>query len=193
MNNFIANLWWWKMEKLDKLGEWPSGRILKILLIISIIISVLFTLLMRLPLTISGFPANYVVPSEVCFSGPFLKALYAYITNLGAYVLFEGLDFGFMAGYGLLIFSLALIIGRGFDDGTNWRKSGYIIAISGIVAAGCDVGENTFIMLTLTDPLNFPDIWATIHSAFSVIKWILIFIALTWAIITVIVKLTKKA
>ena len=180
------------MEKLNRLGEWPSDRNLKILLIISIIISVVFTLLMGFPRDLSGFPANYVVPSEVCFSGPFLKALYALITNLPAYILFQSLDFGFMVGYGLLIFTLALFIGRGFDDGTNWRKSGYIIAISGIVAAGCDVGENTFILLTLTDPINFPDIWATIHSVFSVVKWALIIIALAWAIAAVVTKLVKK-
>ena len=180
------------MKKLDRLGEWPSDRVLKILLVISIILSVFFTLIMSIPRDLSGFPANYVVPSEVCFSGPFLKALYAFITNLPAYIIFQILDFGFMVGYGLLIFTLALIIGRGFDDGTTWRKSGYIIAISGIIAAGCDVGENTFIMLTLTDPLNFPDIWAIFQSTFSVVKWVLIIVALMWAIIAVITKLVKK-
>jgi len=106
--------------------------------------------------------------------------------------MFEVLDYVFMVAYGMLIFSLALLICRKFDEGTPLRKSGYIITLFGIAAPLFDVGENAFILMTLTDPVNFQDILAVLMSGFSVVKWVMIVIALVWAIVAGIILLVKK-
>ena len=183
------------MEKLEYFGEKPSNMIVLILLLISIPIIIVSNVIMSHFLTLSGFPTNQVVWSEICFSGAILKQLYTSIlgaAGLQAYIMFEIVDYLFMIGYGLLIFSLGLLICRKFDDGSFFRKSGYIITVFGIAAPLFDAGENAFILLTLTDIVNFPDIWAIGMSAFSVVKWAMIFIALVWAIVAGIALLVNK-
>ncbi len=183
------------MERLEKLNDWPSNRIVIILLIISIVLNILIYPFMNHFLTISGFPTNQVIYSELCFSGSVLKVLYTSllgISGLQAYITYELLDYVFMIAYGFLIFSLGLLICRRFDEGSPFRKSGYIITLFGITAPAFDVVENAFILLTLTDPINFPDIWAVLQSSFSIVKWIMIVIALMWAIIASVVLLVKK-
>ena len=180
------------MEKLEKLGEWPSDEVIKKMLIVSIIINVIIYPAMLIPGYLSGFPANQMISSQLCFSGPFLKAIYAQLTNPLMYTIAQSLDYIFMVGYGLLIFNLALFIGRKFDEGTFWRKSGYVVALFGIAAPSCDAVENAFILLTLTDITNFPNEWAVIHSVFALIKWILLMGALFWAIVAAIVNKVKN-
>ena len=88
-----------------------------------------------------------------------------------------------MVGYGSLIFSLALIIARKCDVGSKWRLSGYIFAILGIFAGIFDGLENAFILLTLSNPLFFPDWWTVAHSCFAVPKYAIIIGSIVWAIL----------
>ena len=175
---------------LDKLGDWPSDDVVKKLSIISAILIPVIYLIMGPFLFLSGFPSDQIMSSQLCFSGPILKALYASIVatpnGIYFYTIGQIADYGFMVVYGLLIFNLALHIGRQFDSESTWRKSSYVVALFGIVAPSCDAVENAFILLTMMDPLGFPDVWAVIHSVFALIKWILLFSALIWALIAVI-------
>ena len=180
------------MEKLKNLGEWPPDDLLKKLTIISIILTPISYIMMMPFFLLSGFPSNQIMMSQLSFSGPFLKSLYAQITNLSAYVTAQSLDYVFMVCYGLLIFNLALFIGRKFEDTSSWRTMSYCIAIGGIIAPSLDAVENAFILMTLTDPLNFPDLWAVAHSCFASVKWIIILVALLWAIIAAIVNWKQK-
>ena len=97
-----------------------------------------------------------------------------------------------MVAYGTLAFSLVLTITRKFDNDSFWGKSGPKIAILGIVAACCDAIENAFILMMLSDPTGFPDIWAIIHSCFALVKYILLVICIAWAIIAALTLLIKK-
>jgi len=132
-----------------------------------------------------------VIASQLSFSGEVLKSHYE-ITNIEFYRIAQSLDYGFMISYGTLIFTLALIISRKFDAASIWRKSGYIVAILGITAACCDGIENIFILALLTDPSGFPNIWAIIHSCFALVKWIMIFSSIGWAIVAIITRKLKK-
>lgn len=181
------------MEKLDKLGDWPPDVILYLTIISSVVGMIIINIIMGQFFTLSGFPRDQVITSELCFSGPYIKALYALMTNVSAFALAQGLDYIFMVTYGLFIFSMALFIARMFDEDSLYRKIGYIIAILGIVAALLDVMENLFIFLTLTDPINFPDWWAVAESAFSLPKWIIIGVAIIWALVSAILFAIKKA
>ena len=180
------------MMNLNKLGEWPSDKTVKILFVLSLIIFFVVYPPMSFCFFLSGVPPGEVGASELYFSGVLLKQLYSIISNLNFYRLGQILDYGFMISYGLLIFSLALIIGRAFDDASIFRKSAYFVAIMGIIAPCCDVGENAFILITLMDPFNFLNILAIIHSWFALFKWLLLLIAILWALVAGLVLFIKK-
>ncbi|NVM01630.1 MAG: hypothetical protein HWN67_04810 [Candidatus Helarchaeota archaeon] len=175
------------MSFLDKLDDWPSPEKTKLLLIISIILTVVIYIIMAIFLMQSGGMAN-----QLSFSGPTMKSEYFHIIILNngmvPYSTMQILDYVFMVGYGSLIFSLALIIGRKFDAGSRWRLSGYIFAILGIFAGIFDGFENAFILLTLTNPLFFPDWWTFAHSCFAVPKYSIIIGSIVWAIIASLIN-----
>ncbi|MFX0031792.1 MAG: hypothetical protein ACFE8E_03205 [Candidatus Hodarchaeota archaeon] len=173
--------------------NWPSPKITKILLIFSIILLlVVYPILMYL-FAISNYPVSFF-ESQLSFSGGIIKSHYATMTfiEINLYIVANILDYGFMLSYGLLIFSLALILSRKFEPNTLWRKIGFTIAVFGILAAFCDGIENIFILLMANDPIGFPDMWAVSHSFFALIKYILMLIAISWLIIAGVVRIIRK-
>ncbi|MHA1143641.1 MAG: hypothetical protein ACTSRW_02820 [Candidatus Helarchaeota archaeon] len=183
------------MKLFELLAEKPSSRLTKILLLIGIALIVITYSILNFFITISGFDSNSLVYSELCFSGPILKSMYVVLVVQGTVDLYrigQLWDYGFMVAYGLLIFSLALIIARAFEEDSFWHESGYVISLFGIAAPLLDVFENVFILLTLTNPLGFPDWLAVAQSAVSLPKWILILTALIWALVTAVILLIRK-
>ncbi|MHA1143571.1 MAG: hypothetical protein ACTSRW_02470 [Candidatus Helarchaeota archaeon] len=183
------------MEQLEKLGEWPSVKLIKALVLLSLALIFIIYPIMGLFFTLSGFSTSNIISSQLSFSGSILKAMYIPVVLSGGlffYQLSQTIDYIFMFSYGLLIFNLALVISRAFEESSFWRKSGYVIALFGIIAPSLDAIENAFILLTLTNPLGFPDWWAVAHSCFALPKWLFIMVALLWAIIAAIILLVKK-
>lgn len=176
---------------LKKLDDWLPPEKNKKLLRFSIIIVLITVPIMAICNVLSGNTANTFL-SQLSFSGQFMKAQYAATSNLDAYRLAEMVDFGFMVGYGSLIISLALIIARKFDENTFWKKSGYIIVPMGIVTACLDAIENCFIMAMLSNPVSFPNDWAIAHSSFALVKWVLLFMIIIWALTAVVVNKLKN-
>ncbi|MHA1300867.1 MAG: hypothetical protein ACTSO9_15725 [Candidatus Helarchaeota archaeon] len=177
------------MSFLDKFDDWPSPEKTKILLIFGLISSIAIYAVFGLLFLQTGGMAN-----QLSFSGPVMKSEYLQIilnNGIDAYRILQILDYLFMVGYGTLIFSMALLIARKFDPGTHWRSSGYIFAILGIIAACFDAVENAFILLTLTNPLFFPDWWAVAHSICALPKWIIIISSIIWALTAAIVNKVK--
>ncbi|HEY0088752.1 MAG TPA: hypothetical protein VGB37_07910, partial [Candidatus Lokiarchaeia archaeon] len=85
-----------------------------------------------------------------------------------------------------------LIISRKFNENSKMRNSCLLVAIFGPIAACCDAMENVFILLMLSDPQGFPNVWAITHSWFALVKFILIGILFTWIIIALIALLVRK-
>ncbi len=175
---------------LEKLSDWPSPKKTKFLLIFSIVLFIVIFPIMGYFFLISNYPVDFIT-SQLSCSGDILKSHYQ-TTNIELYRIGQILDYGYMVSYGTLIFSLALIIARKFNEPSIWRKSGYIIAILGIIAACCDGIENAFILAMLTDPSGFPDIWALTHSCFALVKWTILFLSISWAIIAALIRVMKK-
>ncbi|MHA1377349.1 MAG: hypothetical protein ACTSRG_03095 [Candidatus Helarchaeota archaeon] len=176
------------MSFLEKFDDWPSPEKTKLLLIVSLILAIGSYLVMGLIFLQAGGSMD-IMGSQLSFSGFKMKMQYFPMVMTGgidSYRIAQILDYIFMVGYGSLIFSLALSIGRNFDSISVWRKMGYILAILGIIAACLDGFENLFILFTLTNPLGFPDWWTVAHSCFALTKWIIIFTAIIWAIIAAI-------
>ncbi|MFX0137121.1 MAG: hypothetical protein ACFFDN_26010 [Candidatus Hodarchaeota archaeon] len=176
------------MAFLQKLEDWPSPDKIRLMTIFGLIITILAYIFMGMFFMEANYSMNFFA-SQLSFNGFSMKLEYfpMVISNrIGAYRFGQIFDYLFMVGYGTLIFSLALIIGRKSESVSIWRKSSYIIAILGIAAAILDGIENAFILLTLTNPLGFPDWWTVAHSCFAFIKYICLFSSIVWAILAVI-------
>lgn len=171
-----------------KFADWPSPKKTKWLLIIGLVIVAIIYPIMTWFLIQSGDTTS-IFASQLSFSGPFLKAQYTIIIGAGglsSYTLGQCLDYGFMISYALMILSLNIIIARKHEAQSKWRNIGFLVALVGPIAACLDACENAFILLTLSDPLGFPDWWAVAHSSFALVKWILLLFAIGWALIAAV-------
>jgi len=176
------------LEKIDK--GLPADRVKK-LFIFSVILLIIIYPLMGYFFLASNNPGN-VMLSQLSFSGTYMKNYYKNIGNLELYRIGETLDYIFMVAYGSFTISLALIIARKFDEDSKWRKFGYILVPCAIIMITCDAMENVFILMMLSNPSNFPDIWAIAHSTFALVKWIILFTAIIYALISLIIKIFKR-
>ncbi len=173
-----------------KLTEWPSSKILKISVIIGFVLSFAVIPVMQYFTQLSGFPAE-IFSSQLSFNGAVMKSYYA-LTNIELYRFAPSLDYIFMLGYGIILFSSSILIARSFKTSSIIQQEGLIVAISGVIAACCDAIENIFILAMLTDPSGFPDYWAITHSVFALIKWILLVIVIIWILLFAILSLIKR-
>jgi hypothetical protein len=168
---------------LEKLTDWPSPKKIKLLLIFSLILLLVIYPIMTYLFTVS-YPVSFI-ESQLSFSGQIIKQHNA-SANIELYRIANLLDYFFMISYGSIFFSLGVIIARKFSEGTNWRKISLLLVPLALIAPLCDAIENIFILLMLTDPLGFPDIWAITHSIFALIKFIIMFFGFGWLGIAVI-------
>jgi hypothetical protein len=173
-----------------KLLVWPSSKKLKILLIFGLFLCFSVIPVMQFFSTLSGYPAD-LFTSQLSFSGDLMKGYYA-ITNIELYRIAPSLDYIFMLGYGLILFSISLLITRRYNTTPIILNVGFVISLSVILAACCDAIENGFILAMLTDPVGFPDYWAIFHSVFALIKWILLFTIIIWDLIFGIFTAIKR-
>lgn len=173
------------MAILKDFMERIPARRLKILVVAGLILSVFYCLMFEYFFILSGDPINPMT-SQLSFSDMFLRSEYNQISNVFAFEIAQGLDYGFMFSYALLIFSLVLIIGRKFGENSGvWRQS-HFIALSGPIAACGDAFENLFIFLTVSNPQGFPPWQAIAMSIASSVKWVLLFTVIAWAIVVVL-------
>ena len=179
--------------RLDKLSDWPSPKKTKIMLFLSIALYIIIYPILGYYFAASNYPVSFI-ESQLSFSGEVIKSHHRTMNaeELNLYRIAQLIDYIYMIAYGTLYFSLTLYIARKFDETSKWRKSGYNIAIFGLSSAICDGIENIFILLMLTNPLGFPNIWAIIHSCFALVKFVLIGIIYVWIICAVISRLFKR-
>ncbi len=174
-----------------KLNTWPSPPNTRKLLIIALLMACVIYAVIGYFFVLSGDPIN-VFASQLSFSGPFMVLEYSQVTNLDAYRIAQILDYVLMVSYALLIFALALTIARKVDEKSPLHKAGFIIALMGFIAAGCDAVENVFILLMATAPMTFPGWWAVAHSSFALPKWIILIMAIGWAVAAEITQRSQR-
>lgn len=111
----------------EKFNDWPSKKITRtgIIFFIGIIIP-----LMIIFYELSHYPVSFF-ESQLSFSGAVIKSHFSVmnVEELNYYFIWVIVDYGFMLGFGIIYFSLDLIIARKFDVSSRWRKSGFIAAI----------------------------------------------------------------
>jgi hypothetical protein len=162
-----------------------QAKMLKRLAIVALLSSVIVYIVLGYYFLMSGDPVS-AMESQLSFSDMFLRSELMRIINVEAFKIAQGIDYGFMVSYGLLIFSLALIIGRKFADNSNIRNQSYFFSMSGPIAACADAVENLFIFLTVADPSGFPAWEAIAMSIAAAMKWILLFTTMGWAVAVVV-------
>lgn len=174
---------------LDKLLIWPTKKTTRLILIICIILLIAIYPIITYLFTFS-YPVSFI-ESQLSFSGQLIKQ-YNAIANIELYRIANILDYIFMVSYGGIFFSLGLIITRKFEKESIWCKISLNIVPLAIVAPISDAIENLFILLMLSNPLEFPDIWAIIHSCFSLVKFTIMFIGFGWIFIALIKILINR-
>ncbi|MFX0027495.1 MAG: hypothetical protein ACFE8M_13925 [Candidatus Hermodarchaeota archaeon] len=177
----------------EKFNDWPSKKITRILLIIGVIFFIIIIPLMIVFYELSDYPVSFF-ESQLSFSGAVIKFHFSFMNaeELNYYLIWLIVDYGFMLGFGIIYFSLDLILARKFDESSRWRKSGYIAAMFGILYFCCDAIENIFIFTMLNDPLGFPDILALTHSWIALVKYIFNFSSGFWVIAAVIILFFRR-
>ncbi len=136
-----------------------------------------------------------IVQSQLSFSGQFLKDQYAIIINSGGLTYYRTaqiLDYGFMISYGGIFFCLVCLIGINAGPDSFWNKTTKIFAAIAIGTTIFDALENLLILITLTNPTNFHNALAIIHSIFALVKYILIYLVIAWVFLGLISNITNK-
>lgn len=181
--------------QLKNLLERPSPKVTRGLLIAAIVLLVIVYPIMGYYFQASGDDLSLILQSQLSFDGAYLTAQYTALTDLAAYRAAQAWDYGFMVAYGLLTFTLALILARKTDPESFFAHSGPYVAVAGIAAAGCDAVENAFIHATI-DEFEATSVVSTAsavaHSSFALVKWILLVGAVAWAIWTGITLLAHR-
>ena len=157
----------------NRFNNWPSKKLTRTLLIFGIIFFIIIIPLMVIFYELSEYPVSFF-ESQLSFSGVVIKSHFSIMNaeELNYYLIWLIVDYGFMLGFSIILFSLNLILARKFDEPSIWRKLGFIGAFFGILYFCCDAIENIFIFIMLNDPLGFPDILALTHSWIALVKFI---------------------
>ena len=178
---------------LEKLFNCPTPKNTKRLLIFGVILMIIVYPFMAYFFFASHYPV-FFFESQLSFSGETIKSHLKTMNSeeINLYRIGQSFDYAYMVSYASLYFSLTLIISRKFNENSKMRNSCLLVAIFGPIAACCDAMENVFILLMLSDPQGFPNVWAITHSWFALVKFILIGILFTWIIIALIALLVRK-
>ena len=168
-------------EKIESLGEKPSNRKLKIILIAStILLFATATSVIRI-LESSGFTGE-LERTQLGFDSEYIRDCFSTMTDQGLsrFILGNLVDYLFMASYGGFLFSLTLLVTRRLNETSIGRDIGYIISLLGLFAAVSDGLENIFILSMASNPTSFPSWLAFYHSLFAHIKFKLMYLSASW-------------
>lgn len=172
---------------LDFLVESPTNKNTKNLLIFGGLLIIIAIPLVIIPLELSNY-AGTLDETQLGFNGDYIKSMFALMSNdeMLMFILGNLFDYVFIVGYGTFIFSSALILTRKLKAGSLWNKTGFFVAIFGIISAFCDGIENIFLFLMVLNPTNFPTWLGIPHSSFALMKFILMYFTMGWIIFTAI-------
>jgi len=178
--------------KLEKLNDWPSDKTIKRLIYIGfVVLWINFPIIIYLG-ELSHYPATFL-ESQLSFSGAVIKSHFKGMTaeQLHYYRLYQLSDDVYDFCQITMFCSLSLFLARKFDEDSAWRKTGFKMAIIGLIGTICDLIENSLLIMMTFDPQGFPDSWAIAHSCLATFKFTLWGIQAVW-IVWAGIKLFKK-
>jgi hypothetical protein len=174
-------------------GNILEGKRLNQMILIFISSFIIMNLIVNYAFTISGYPVSFM-ESQLSFSGELIKSHFSIMTDnqIELYFYAQIVDYVFIFVYSCLIFVIGIYLARSFQKNSLLQKSGYVVALSGIVAGICDASENVFIILMINNHTSFPNIYAIIHSCFALLKFILLGCIILWIILLFAIIIIRK-
>ncbi|MFX1251798.1 MAG: hypothetical protein ACFFCZ_09340 [Promethearchaeota archaeon] len=169
------------------LSERPTEKTTKYLIISSFLLLVISMPIVIGLLTLSNSTGD-VYAFQLGFNAEYIRSVFSLMSNeeLSIFILGNLFDYVFMIAYGTLIFSSALLLTRKLREGSIWNQIGFFIAIAGIIASCCDAMENIFLLLMVSNPVNFPSWLAIPHSSFALVKFIILYASMGWIFLTIV-------
>jgi hypothetical protein len=182
-----------------RLDDWPSKGKTRLMLIGSLLLAIVFNFVTAKQLILSNYPETGLIgpyPSWwFTFSGETLKSHYSVLIKQGTlntFITVQYLDFGLMLTTGVFFFILAIVVARKHENNLFLRKYGFIAALVLAISPVMDLFENIFLIIMLSNPLEFPEWMAIVYSGFATAKVGFVTIGLLFVIMSSFVLGVKK-
>lgn len=133
-------------------------------------------------------------PFGFSFSGTELKSHYAVLLEhekMDAFVRVQYMDHGLMFSMGLSLFILAVIVTRNHKVDSFLQPFGFVGGLIFPLSTSMDAIENVFLLVMLSNPLEFSNWLGIAYSSFASAKLSLFFIGAVWLIIATIALRVK--
>jgi hypothetical protein len=170
------------------LNEKPVDAMLKKLINYGLIAVIGIYIIMGYFMWLSGTDLTQIMASQLYFNAEKLHDLYWETPYLDFYTVGQCVDYAFMIAYGSSLFAGTVKMARKYPADSKMRKVGLTISEMPIFAAIFDAFENMFILITLDNPFGFSDWVAIAMSCVSLVKWILLFIAIGYNVFAIFKK-----
>ncbi|MHA2273420.1 MAG: hypothetical protein ACXACI_16305, partial [Candidatus Hodarchaeales archaeon] len=147
------------MKKIDSLINNLSTRSWLIILLTSGVGFIFFNVWLGILFEETGYPVA-LITSQMRFNASKLKSDFSVLLDEGTlndYKMIQYLDLGIMISTAVFFGALTLFSIKRFDNNSDWRKRGYIVALLFPISGLLDAIENVFLLIMLEDPLGFPD------------------------------------
>ncbi len=182
------------MKKIDSLINNLSTRSWLIILLTSGVGFIFFNVWLGILFEETGYPVA-LITSQMRFNASKLKSDFSVLLDEGTlndYKMIQYLDLGIMISTAVFFGALTLFSIKKFDNNSDWRKRGYIVALLFPISGLLDAIENVFLLIMLEDPLGFPDWLAYIYSSLALAKLVVFIIGLISLIIVSIAGRRSK-
>lgn len=179
---------------LDKFKTSPSSKLLYTVLICAIIPFIIISVLFQLDNALMSALSPYnILHFEFAFDQATAQIILAdwQSNSLIPLILYNTyLDFAYIAAYGLALMAANILVTRSLSD--RCYNLGIICALAPLVAGVLDVVENINLITMLNDPVGFPAYAPTIASISAGIKFGLLFLALGFLLLGLVILLIRK-
>lgn len=141
-------------------------------------------------LQISGMPGT-IEDTQLGFNAEVVRShlLTMDEEHMRFFILGNLVDYLFMISYGIFFYSCSLLLSSNYRKGIL-KTVGILFAWIGVLAACSDGFENLFLLSMTADPAGFPDWLALAHSSFALFKFILMYSAIGWLVVSFILNQT---
>jgi len=179
---------------LEKLKEFPRNKILILITIVAFIIGILISQLIMAPIEaeLKGSTGYGVIEFEFAWTSEQVNKIFNAWGSEGKKkeVFVTYIDFIFILCYSLFMAGCILLVTRKLEGKT--QKMGLYFTIMPFIAGIFDVIENIFLLLMLTNETFVWSLSPFIASLCATIKFSLLFLAIIFFIVALIIVIIKK-
>lgn len=142
----------------------------------------------------SGHPVDYVT-GQTAFNDKTIKSYYAHMQEAGTLDVYwrtQLIDFGFILAMMLMALIFCTLVARIGRQGSWARRAGLLAASAVFLGAVCDIIENGWSFVMLSNPTDFASWLALPYSTFASLKFALIALGMLLVCITILLGLVGR-